>query len=145
MTASKAMGALGLMNTRALEHPITGTQFLQEKVGSMNFLCRRFLLLKPLEDIFLHISASLEAEIEYGLNLYLFQTRDLILELENKRQNVIRLQQQNLATSRGKKDAKLKTSLAKVEYNKVVDSSNRMNKSPRPWGCDLVNFVDHKV
>ena len=72
MTASKAMGALGLMNTRALEHPITGTQFLQEKVGSMNFLCRRFLLLKPLEDIFLHISASLEAEIEYGLNLYLF-------------------------------------------------------------------------
>ena len=47
MTASKAMGALGLMNTRALEHPITGTQFLQEKVGSMNFLWMRFLLLKP--------------------------------------------------------------------------------------------------
>ena len=137
MTASKAMGALGLMNTRALEHPITGTQFLQEKVGSMNFLCRHLLLLKPFRRHLLTYISQSEAEIEYGLNLYLFQTRDLILELENKRQNVIRLQQQNIATSRGKKDAKLKTSLAKVEYNKVVDSSNRMNKSRRPGGCDL--------
>ena len=32
MTVSKAMGVLGLMNVRAIEHPITGTQFLQERV-----------------------------------------------------------------------------------------------------------------
>ena len=32
MTSSKAMGALGLMSVRQLEHPVTGTQVLQEKV-----------------------------------------------------------------------------------------------------------------
>ena len=40
MTSSKAMGALGLMNTRVLEHPLTGTQYLQEKVknSELNFI-----------------------------------------------------------------------------------------------------------
>ena len=37
MTAPKAMTALGLMNVRALEHPITGTQYLQEKVAKYIF------------------------------------------------------------------------------------------------------------
>ena len=46
MTASKAMTALGLMNARAVEHPITGTQYLQEKVAR----CIFFFLLCLLSD-----------------------------------------------------------------------------------------------
>ena len=63
MTASKAMGALGLMNTRALEHPLTGQQSYGQnssKLFHLRLSDRYYLLLEFDKDDnkYLHLSGT---------------------------------------------------------------------------------------
>ena len=94
MTCSKALGALGLISVRGLDHPLTGHAFLSNKVIttlqqycslvrgiSFNFegpkLCRQFPFCAPI--IILQSSVK---------------TTKLIHELEDRRDSFIRLQEE---------------------------------------------------
>ena len=68
MTCSKALGALGLISVRGLDHPLTGREFLSNKVGSNR--------------------------LGTQLPSYSVKTTNLIHELEDRRDSFLRLQEE---------------------------------------------------